>query len=140
MGFVNPNASSPNADTYGWAVGASGTVLRYHRTGTAVANQPEIPTVFALSQNYPNPFNPTTKIKYDLPEASIVSLRIYNILGQEIATLANGQQPAGYFEATWEGRNNYGLTVSSGIYFYRFEATGASGQTFNSLKKMIFLK
>ena len=100
----------------------------------------EIPTTFALSQNYPNPFNPTTQIKYDLPEQSTVSLKIYNILGQEVMTLANGEQAPGFYSVTWEGRNNFGSQVSSGVYFYRFEAKGTSGQTFSTLKKMLFLK
>ncbi len=99
-----------------------------------------IPTVFALNQNYPNPFNPTTRITYDLPEQATVSLKIYNLLGQEVATLANGPQAPGRYEAVWEGRNNFGNQVSSGVYFYRFEATSASGQSFANLKKMLFLK
>ncbi len=126
---------------YGWMVGNGGTVARFRRiaVGVEVVGN-EIPTVFALSQNYPNPFNPTTNIKYDLPEQATVTLKIYNILGQEVMTLANGAQAAGRYEATWEGRNNFGAQVSSGVYFYRFEATGASGQTFSTLKKMLFLK
>jgi hypothetical protein len=111
------------------------------RIVTGVGDNPsQLPTVFALSQNYPNPFNPTTRIKYDLPEQATVVLKVYNLLGQEVATLANAPQAAGYYEATWDGRNNFGANVSSGVYFYRFEATSASGQTFANLKKMLFLK
>ena len=107
-------------------------------TGIDEANL--IPTVFGLSQNYPNPFNPTTRIKYSLPEQSTVSLRIYNLLGQELIALASGPQEAGYYEMTWDGRNRKGINVGSGVYFYRFEATGVSGRKFTDLKKMLFLK
>jgi hypothetical protein len=103
-------------------------------------NPSQLPTEFAISQNYPNPFNPTTRIKYDLPEQATVVLKIYNLLGQEVATLENAPQAAGYYEATWDGRNNFGANVSSGVYFYRFEATSNSGQKFANLKKMLFLK
>ena len=103
-------------------------------------NKNPLPTEFALSQNYPNPFNPTTTIKYDLPEQANVVLKIYNLLGQEVVTLTNSPQSAGYYAATWNGRNNFGLQVSSGVYFYRFEARSVSGHTFASLKKMLFLK
>ena len=60
--------------------------------------------------------------------------------GQEVVTLTNSPQSAGYYAATWNGRNNFGLQVSSGVYFYRFEARSVSGHTFASLKKMLFLK
>ena len=108
---------------------------------TGVGENPsQLPTEFAVSQNYPNPFNPTTRIKYNLPVQATVVLKIYNLLGQEVATLANAPQAAGYYEATWDGRNNFGTNVSSGVYFYRFEATSNSGQEFANLKKMLFLK
>jgi flagellar hook assembly protein FlgD len=70
-----------------------------------------------------------------------VKLRIYNILGQEILTLSEEAKPAGYFVATWDGANRTGAKVSSGVYFYRMEATSTAGdQTFTSLKKMVLLK
>jgi hypothetical protein len=100
-----------------------------------------VPTVFALRQNYPNPFNPTTQIKYDLPMQATVSLKIYNILGQEVVTLASGVMSPGYYAATWLGRNNFGAQVSSGVYFYSIEATPVDGSnTFRSIKKMLLLK
>jgi FlgD Ig-like domain len=100
----------------------------------------ELPRIFTLSQNFPNPFNPATRIKYDLPEQAIVTLRIYNVLGQEIATLANGKQEPGSFERFWDGHNSFGVPVSSGIYLYRLDATSVLGTHFSSLKKMILLK
>jgi hypothetical protein len=101
----------------------------------------EIPKVFALEQNYPNPFNPVTQIKYALPNESFVALKVYNVLGQEIITLVNQVQKAGYMTVTWDGRNNLGHTVGSGIYFYRIEAMPADrGDAFVQVKKMLFLK
>ena len=91
-------------------------------------------------RDFRKPFNPTTKSKYDIPEQATVTLKIYNVLGQEVLSFADGEQTAGFHTVAWDGRNSFGSQVSSGVYFYRFEATGASGQTFNSLKKMLFLK
>ncbi|MBI5472562.1 MAG: T9SS type A sorting domain-containing protein [Ignavibacteriae bacterium] len=99
-----------------------------------------IPLEFSLAQNYPNPFNPSTTIRFGLPEQATVSLKIYNLLGQQIATLAEGEMPAAYHRVVWNGRNSAGAQVATGMYFYRFEATGASGEKFNSLKKLILLK
>jgi len=135
------NAVRVGPSIFGWASGASGTIVRFVRIGTGAEEQQAVlPTTFALSQNYPNPFNPTTTIKYDLPEQANVVLKVYNVLGQEVATLFNGQQQAGFHQANWDGHTSSGVTVSSGVYFYRFEATSATGQTFSSLKKMMFLK
>jgi len=89
-----------------------------------------LPKEFALSQNYPNPFNPTTLIKYDLPVDCQVRLDVYNVLGQRVATLVDGQQKAGYKVATWNAQD-----MASGIYFYRLKAGD-----FISIRKMVFLK
>ncbi len=100
-----------------------------------------VPEEYTLTQNYPNPFNPATTIKFGLPTESRVKLTIYNLLGQEIITIADEVRNAGYFLATWDGTNKAGSKVSSGIYFYRMEATSTAGdQNFTSLKKMILLK
>jgi len=81
-----------------------------------------IPSAVALEGNYPNPFNPSTTIRYGIPTDGLVSLKIYNTLGQEVVTLVDGFQNAGYHSATWNGRNASGNTVSSGIYLYRLVA------------------
>jgi len=100
-----------------------------------------IPETFALMQNYPNPFNPTTTIRYALPQDALVTLKIYNILGQEVMTLRDEAQNVGYHEVVWNGRNAGGEAVSSGVYFYRIEARTADGsEAFTSLKKMLMLK
>jgi xylan 1,4-beta-xylosidase len=77
---------------------------------------------FELNQNYPNPFNPTTIIKYSLPKEVDVTLKLINMRGQEVKTLVNKKQLAGNYAVHWDGRDNNGTTVSSGIYFYRIRA------------------
>ncbi len=94
-----------------------------------------VPTTFALDQNYPNPFNPTTTIKYQIAKQSDVRLQIYSITGQLVRTITSGVQQPGYYSVIWNGLNNAGEQVSSGVYFYRLE-TGA----FVSMKKMLLLK
>lgn len=87
-------------------------------------------TQFYLSQNYPNPFNPTTKIEFQISNAGPVSLRIYDILGREVATLINEEKPAGNYEVEFDGGN-----LSSGVYFYKLQAGD-----FIQTKKMILLR
>jgi len=94
-----------------------------------------VPDKFYLSQNYPNPFNPETEIKYQLPAASSVNIKVYNIIGQEIKTLFSGHQSAGYYSVKWNGTNNQGMKVASGIYIYKMEAG-----SFIDIKKIVFLQ
>ncbi len=94
-----------------------------------------LPEDFALEQNYPNPFNPETEIKYQIAHAGQVVLKVYNLVGKEIRTLVNEEQNAGYYQAGWDGRNDMGEKVASGIYIYRL-ATGY----FTQSKKMTLLK
>ncbi len=82
----------------------------------------EGPTEFTLDQNYPNPFNPTTTIQYRLPQAATVRLAIYNVAGQLVKVLVNGQQEAGQYRVEWDGRDQAGHSVASGLYLYRIEA------------------
>jgi hypothetical protein len=95
----------------------------------------EIPASFMLEQNYPNPFNPETVIRYQLPVASEVRLTIFNALGQEIRTLVNGRQSPGLKSVVWDGKNDLGQPVNSGIYFYTLKA-GERVQT----KKMLLMR
>ena len=89
----------------------------------AVPSEHGLPTVFMLSQNYPNPFNPTTTIRFELPEPNLVTLRIYNILGQEVARLIDSMALApGAYTVRWDGRNRNGESAASGVYIYRLEA------------------
>ena len=94
----------------------------------------EIPKEFALHQNYPNPFNPTTTIRYQLPIVSHVTLKIYNILGQEVKTLVDEIQYAGYKLVEWNAGN-----LSSGVYFYRL-TTNTNGKSFVAVKKLLLMK
>ncbi len=114
--------------------------LTSHMTGVDV-NVRGTPTTYKLSQNYPNPFNPTTTIQYQLPENSKVLLAVYNLKGQKIATLVNQVQKAGYYQVTWDGTNQFGQHVASGVYFYRVKAVAKnSDKSMTQVKKMMFLK
>jgi len=90
-------------------------------TGVADAGAAELPQDYELEQNYPNPFNPETVIGYSLPQASPVTMAIYNLLGQKVRTLFQGTQPAGRHQITWNGRDDAGRKMASGIYIYRLE-------------------
>lgn len=94
-----------------------------------------IPVEFALSQNYPNPFNPETQIEYALPSNSYVKLNIYNVLGQKVKTLVDEKMSAGYHSALWDGKDDKGDDVSSGIYFYKLQT-----DKFDQVKKMLLVK
>jgi uncharacterized protein (TIGR02145 family) len=99
---------------------------------TSVEQEKEIPTTFELMQNYPNPFNPSTVISYQLPVAGYVRLKIYDLLGSEIATLVNEYQQAGIHNSTFNTQN---LFLPSGIYFYRLQAGN-----YTDSKKMLLIK
>lgn len=92
-------------------------------------------TGFQLGQNFPNPFNPETTIRYQLPKSGNVTIRIYELLGQEVRTLVSGRKAAGIHQIVWDGKDNNAKEVSSGIYIYCLEAGGRLKS-----KKMLFLK
>jgi hypothetical protein len=94
-----------------------------------------IPVVFALHQNYPNPFNPVTSIRFDVPEESRVLLDIYNVTGQKVATLVNGNMQPGFHSIRWNGTNENGKQLASGMYIYRI-----SSSKFTDVKKLILMK
>jgi photosystem II stability/assembly factor-like uncharacterized protein len=95
----------------------------------------DLPQRFHLAQNYPNPFNPSTTLRYQVPEDTHVRITIYNLLGQEILKLVDGQVSAGLYQATWQGLNSIGLPVASGVYLYRMEAGN-----YRRTMKMLYLK
>lgn len=99
-------------------------------------NHEILPEVLSLSQNYPNPFNSSTCIEFTLPGKSLVKLSIYNILGQRIATLADGQFKAGHHSVSWNGTDDSGREVPTGVYFYSIDANGND----KVVKKMLMLK
>jgi len=104
-----------------------GTRETVGNTSAVVLNNP---TQFILSQNYPNPFNATTKISYAIPENGFVSIQIYNMMGEKIATLVNEQKEAGVYSIDFDASH-----LANGIYFYRLDATG-----FSQIKKFLLLK
>jgi len=118
--------------------------LAYAETGvTSVEGENEgeiIPAEYVLKQNYPNPFNPTTKIEFSLPVVSEVKLTIYNLLGQEMVRLIEGERNAGTHSVQWNASDANGTKLSSGIYFYELRAAGTNGNNFQQIKKMILLK
>ena len=104
-------------------------------TAVGVDEGPAIPDVFALHQNYPNPFNPNTTIAYDVPEVSHVRIDIYNLLGQKIRTLVNGEHAPAYYHARWDGTTDAGAIVASGMYIYRIDAG-----KFSAIRKLVIMK
>lgn len=115
-------------------------------SGGAFAQQDEppviaLPTEFGISQNYPNPFNPSTTISYQLVEEANVTLEIYDMMGRKISSLVQEPKQAGYYTAKWEGRDNSGKQVATGVYLYRFNAIPASGkQPFAKSGKLLLTK
>jgi len=127
-------------DIYGWVVGETGTVLNLAMNNLATPIEEEnivssLPNGFKLFQNYPNPFNPRTIINYELPITNELELNIYNLLGQRIVTLVSGRQNAGSYQIEWNGTDQFGQKVSSGIYLYKLET-----DTDVQVRKMVLIK
>ncbi|HPO55644.1 MAG TPA: T9SS type A sorting domain-containing protein, partial [Ignavibacteriaceae bacterium] len=95
----------------------------------------EMPTEFDMMQNYPNPFNPSTMIKFALPVDAKVTVRVYDMVGQEVTQLISEQLTAGYHQVEFNANQ-----LSSGVYFYRIDAIGLNGKDYSSVKKMMLLK
>ncbi len=95
----------------------------------------EVPRVYRLSQNFPIPFNPQTTIRFDVKERGHVDVKIYKVTGQLVKTLVDGIRDAGAYAITWDGTNNHGAEVASGVYFYRMWS-----KNFSRTRKMILLR
>ena len=93
------------------------------------------PYEFRLESNYPNPFNPTTTISYELANKSNISIVVYDVLGAKVRTLVDRDQAAGKYTIQWDGKNDAGVTVSNGVYFYRLKSDLGV-----KTKKMMFIK
>ena len=104
-------------------------------TNIEIGSLEPLPTEYALEQNIPNPFNPSTTIEYRLPEAGDVQLVIYNLLGQEVRTLVQETMDAGFHSVVWDGTDEFGKQVASGIYIYRMSVAD-----FTRVQRMMLLK
>ncbi len=124
------NISFPDS-SHGYAVGINGTILKYtyQKPNEVIANAGDIGS-FHLDQNYPNPFNPITSISYRVSSAGMVSLKVYNILGKEVASLVNEYKPEGSYTVEFDGSN-----LASGVYLYRMHA----GE-YSAVRKMLLVK
>jgi hypothetical protein len=127
--FTDPNT--------GWIVGSYGTILKTTDSGGPMflPDENEVLNEFSLFQNYPNPFNPSTTIRYQITKTEFVTLKVYDILGRDVATLVNEEEPAGSYEVQFNSHSGEGRNLTSGIYFYQIKA-GEYSET----KKMILLK
>jgi hypothetical protein len=116
------------ADGHGNIIEGTGTTL-------TINGADAVPLEFALYQNYPNPFNPSTQIRFDLADASEVRLVVFNLLGQKVRTLVAANMPAGAHHIAWDGRDDRGLDVSTGLYLYKLQAA-----SFVSCRKMLLTR
>lgn len=140
LGFVRGKGTTSEAQSYSFVDRTAAGRVAYRlkqvdfdgafEYSPIIEAEAGLPRTFELAQNYPNPFNPTTVISYQLPVASAVSLKVYDMLGREVATLVNARQDAGRYQASF---NAVGL--ASGLYFYRLQAG-----TFMQTKKMMLVK
>ncbi|MGD1049353.1 MAG: FlgD immunoglobulin-like domain containing protein, partial [Candidatus Krumholzibacteriaceae bacterium] len=114
----------------------AGDVFKWFQSTTNVDITPAVtPKSYNLAQNFPNPFNPSTTIKYDMKDKGLVTLKVYNVAGQLVRTLANSVKNAGSYTVAWDGKNDRGGSVASGIYFYKMET-----KDFSQTKKMVMLR
>jgi photosystem II stability/assembly factor-like uncharacterized protein len=114
-----------------WGVRSNGGISRFGTPINGISTiSNEVPSSYSLSQNYPNPFNPVTKINFALPKSGLVTLKVYDILGKEVATLVNEVKTAGTYNYEFDG-----TLLTSGVYFYRIESNG-----FTDIKKMMLIK
>ncbi len=113
-----------SGDAGGLSIPSSGNGFAILEANLSVDEEIEIPVKFALHPAYPNPFNPMTNIRYDLPQASYVDLRIFDLTGREVRTLAKGFDHAGTKTVIWDAKDNHGQSVSAGVYIYRLESFG----------------
>jgi photosystem II stability/assembly factor-like uncharacterized protein len=122
-------------DSVGYAAGS--TIFKYTTDSTIgiAGNSENVPKTHSLHQNYPNPFNPATIIKYEMFQHSVTSLMIYNSAGEEVYRLVSGFRAPGIYELSWDGRDNYGNILPSGVYFYKLET-----EKYSESKKMVLVR
>jgi hypothetical protein len=110
-------------------------IVEEQTTRTSEEQYMSTPTGYNLADNYPNPFNPESTIEYELPQAGLVRFEVFNLLGQKIKTLIDQNQDAGIHHIVWNGNNDLGEAVASGIYLYRIEANN-----FQATKRMLLIR
>jgi len=138
MGNEGANQTAKRFDSKEHPTEASRPVLTVTYTATSVENPEGLPEQFTLAQNFPNPFNPSTVINYTIPQSlnsSQVTLEIFNLLGQGVKTLVDVKQVAGEYSIQWNGKNEAGNSVPSGIYFYSLKI-----ENFVKMRKMTFIR
>ena len=149
IAYDNQMGASDAADPI-TPVGAGSSIF-IQSTASAASNESQglsgdalqaVPTEFGLHQNYPNPFNPTTEILFDLPEASRLSIGIYDVLGNEVKVLVGGdEREAGQYRIAWSGETASGRHAASGIYFVRMTAASSTeGRQHVFMRKMLMLR
>ncbi|QQS37777.1 MAG: T9SS type A sorting domain-containing protein [Ignavibacteriales bacterium] len=146
LGFVDGNGTTTEAKNYSFTdskVPAGKQVYRLKQIdfdgAYEYSNEVEVdvavPKAYSLEQNYPNPFNPSTIIKYSLPVDAKITLKVFDVIGQEVMTLLNSSIASGTHEVTFDASN-----LNSGVYFYTIDAKGVDGNNFTSTKKMLIVK
>ncbi|HTX18412.1 MAG TPA: FlgD immunoglobulin-like domain containing protein [Bacteroidota bacterium] len=119
-----------------WITTSTGSIAEFSGAASGISSPAaDAPKTFVLRQNYPNPFNPTTTIEFDLPKASPVSLKIFNSVGEQVATLAEGTMNSGTHRMVWDGRTGIGAAAASGVYFYRIISGGVA-----ETRKMLLIR
>ena len=141
--YVDAFVPVNGVDYYYWldAVASNGglsakVVARFVQTDVNEETTVSLPQKYFLYQNFPNPFNPSTEIQYQLSEPGDVRLTIYDLLGQEMRVLVSERQPAGWYRVRWDGRDEAGMQVSSGVVLYRL----AVGSDFVQTRKALLLR
>jgi polyvinyl alcohol dehydrogenase (cytochrome) len=129
-GYSNNFFGTPNNKLFAFSLSSLNKAGVEETNNTAAT-----PTQFSLEQNYPNPFNPTTQIRFSMPEAAHVTLKVYDTIGQLVKTLVDGSMSAGVHQVTWDATDNNGNSLAGGVYFYKLTAG-----TFTQVHKMLLLK
>lgn len=136
---VTDSGSNTAIDIHSVTVGSS--LAKYSTNGNTMELQAQIPNEFILYPNYPNPFNPTTSIRFGLPESGRAIISVYSITGRKVKTLLDEQLSAGYHQLLWDGTDQNGNKVTSGVYLYHISATSNnSDKVYSEKRKMILMK
>jgi hypothetical protein len=141
-GGYDPGGTNPSVPTVKIKIFRYGVHLPY--TDAVPAENSRAPKSFALYQNFPNPFNPTTSLQFDIVRQAATDISVYNVLGQRVATLISRVLAPGTYTAAWNGLNEQGAPVTSGVYFVRMSSQPGGGQGneehFSAVRKLVLMK